>query len=72
MPLKGDHRQLGRAEPGTPTRFHGGEDDFLEQADALIDALDLGGVLQIASFHPAFQFGGTTADDVTNVPTAQT
>ena len=40
--------------------------DFLEQADALIDALDLGGVLQIATFHPAFQFGGTTADDVTN------
>ena len=40
--------------------------DFLELADQLLDTLDLEGVLQIASFHPAFQFGGTTADDVTN------
>ena len=40
--------------------------DFLELADQLLNALDLEGILQIASFHPAFQFGGTTADDVTN------
>ena len=40
--------------------------DFLELADQLLNALDLEGVLQIASFHPAFQFGGTTVDDVTN------
>ena len=40
--------------------------DFLELADQLLDTLDLEGTLQIASFHPAFQFGGTTADDVTN------
>ena len=40
--------------------------DFLELADQLLNALDLEGTLQIASFHPAFQFGGTTADDVTN------
>ena len=28
--------------------------------------LDLGGILQVASFHPLFQFEGTDVDDVTN------
>jgi hypothetical protein len=40
--------------------------DFLELADELIDAMDLGGILQVASFHPQFQFEGTEIDDVTN------
>lgn len=40
--------------------------DFLEMVDGLIDALDLGGILQVASFHPRFQFEGTEVDDVTN------
>lgn len=40
--------------------------DFLELADELLDALDLGGILQIASFHPEFQFEGTEANDITN------
>lgn len=40
--------------------------DFLDIADALLDEFDLGGILQIASFHPRFQFEGTEADDVTN------
>jgi hypothetical protein len=40
--------------------------DFLELADNLIDDLDLGGILQVASFHPQFQFDGTEIDDVTN------
>ena len=40
--------------------------DFLNEAEALLHALDLEGVLQIASFHPRFQFAGTDADDVTN------
>lgn len=40
--------------------------DFLHQADQLLDDLDLAGVLQIASFHPHYQFAGTAADDVTN------
>ena len=40
--------------------------DFLGLADDLLDALALEGVLQIASFHPQFQFAGTTADDITN------
>lgn len=40
--------------------------DFLDQAEAVLDELELEGVLQIAPFHPHFQFGGTTEDDITN------
>ncbi len=40
--------------------------DFLEIADAMVEELDLGGILQVASFHPMFQFEGTDVDDVTN------
>ena len=40
--------------------------DFLELADEMLDVLDLGGILQIASFHPQFQFDGTAVDDITN------
>jgi hypothetical protein len=40
--------------------------DFLDEADALLEALDLEGVLQVASFHPQYQFAGTAVDDVEN------
>ena len=40
--------------------------DFLELADQLLEDLDLDGELQIASFHPQYQFSGTEIDDVTN------
>lgn len=40
--------------------------DFLAQADGVLDDLGLQGELQIASFHPQFQFAGTQADDITN------
>ncbi|RQO83845.1 DUF1415 domain-containing protein [Acidovorax sp. FJL06] len=40
--------------------------DFLGEAENLLDTLALDGVLQIASFHPQFQFAGTEVDDVTN------
>jgi hypothetical protein len=40
--------------------------DFLGVADKLLRKMKLQGVLQIASFHPDFQFGGTAADDITN------
>ncbi|RZI58775.1 MAG: DUF1415 domain-containing protein [Rubrivivax sp.] len=40
--------------------------DFLGAADALVEDLDLDGVLQVASFHPDYQFDGTDADDVDN------
>jgi len=40
--------------------------DFLDDADSLLEALDLDGVLQIASFHPDYQFAGTEFDDPSN------
>ena len=40
--------------------------DFLYQGEALLAALDLEGVLQLASFHPRFQFAGTTEEDIGN------
>lgn len=40
--------------------------DFLDLADAALEDLGLAGVLQVASFHPQYQFEGTLADDVTN------
>lgn len=40
--------------------------DFLAEADAVLHELGLQGELQIASFHPRFQFAGTDADDITN------
>jgi hypothetical protein len=40
--------------------------NFLDIADKILDELDVIGVLQIASFHPNYQFAGTTEDDVTN------
>lgn len=39
---------------------------FLALADALLDDLQLQGVLQIASFHPQYRFAGTRAGDITN------
>ena len=41
--------------------------DFLDDADALVEALDLDGVLQVASFHPQYQFAGTEPDDAENL-----
>lgn len=40
--------------------------DFLGRADRVLVDLGLDGVIQIASFHPEFQFAGTAADDITN------
>lgn len=40
--------------------------DFLERADELVEELGLTGELQVASFHPQYQFDGTDADDITN------
>jgi len=40
--------------------------DFLELADAAVEELGLDGVLQVASFHPQFQFADTDPDDITN------
>ena len=40
--------------------------DFLDDADALIEQLELDGVIQVASFHPQYQFAGTDAGDIGN------
>ena len=40
--------------------------DFLEIAEGVIDEHALEGVVQLASFHPQFQFEGTEADDISN------
>ncbi len=39
---------------------------FFDDADALLRELDLEGVLQVASFHPHYQFAGTEPDDIGN------
>src|SRR5262245_20013582 len=36
--------------------------DFLGAADDLLEQLGHDGILQVASFHPRFQFAGTAAD----------
>jgi hypothetical protein len=40
--------------------------DFLDLADATIEALGYTGELQVASFHPDYQFAETAYDDVEN------
>ena len=40
--------------------------DFLGLAEDLVDTLNLDGVLQVASFHPQFQFADAAQDDITN------
>jgi len=40
--------------------------DFLETADAALEDLGLVGVLQVASFHPRYQFADADADDLGN------
>jgi uncharacterized protein len=41
--------------------------DFLDVADAAVEDLGLAGVLQVASFHPDYQFEGTDRDDAGNL-----
>ena len=40
--------------------------DLLELANALMDEYDYNGTYQLASFHPNYQFEGTTPDDASN------
>ena len=44
----------------------GDYNDFLDVADAALQALGLVGELQIASFHPHYQFAGSEPDDLGN------
>ena len=51
-----------------PTLFENFLDfnDFLEVAEGVVDEHGLEGVIQLASFHPQFQFDGTGPDDISN------
>jgi len=40
--------------------------DFLEVADAAVEEEDLDGEIQVASFHPDYQFAGTEVNDIDN------
>jgi hypothetical protein len=40
--------------------------DFLDECDAVVAELGLDGELQVASFHPRYQFSGTRAEDIEN------
>lgn len=40
--------------------------DFLEIAEGVVDDLGLTGEIQVASFHPQYQFEGTGPDDIEN------
>ena len=40
--------------------------DFLEVADGAVEELGLKGEIQVASFHPQYQFADTEPDDITN------
>ena len=51
--------------PGALQDFHD-YNDFLALADGLVEILELEGVIQIASFHPHYQFAGTAADAAEN------
>ena len=39
---------------------------FLDEADAAVERLDLAGEIQVASFHPDYVFAGTAHDDPAN------
>lgn len=39
---------------------------FLREIDAVIGELELDGIMQVASFHPRYEFGGSAPDDVAN------
>jgi hypothetical protein len=40
--------------------------DFLGAADAIVEALGMDGMFQIASFHPQYRFEGSGSDDIEN------
>lgn len=40
--------------------------DFLDVVDAAVEDMGLDGIIQVASFHPDYQFDGTEPDDIEN------
>ena len=43
--------------------------DFLDVADAALEDLELSGEIQVASFHPDYQYAGNEPDDLANYVT---
>ncbi|MET0292018.1 MAG: DUF1415 domain-containing protein [Steroidobacteraceae bacterium] len=74
--LRAEMRALAEADPSqvdTTLLIHPGVlqdffefNEFLGRAEHALEEEDLSGILQVASFHPQFQFAGTVADDITN------
>ena len=61
----GDHETTLLVHPRVLTDFLD-YNDFLDIADAAVEELGLDGFLQVASFHPAYQFADSAPDDITN------
>ena len=74
--LVGELKLLAQADPevvDTTLLVHpqvlqdfGDFNDFMDVVEDALTDLGLDGVLQVASFHPQFQFADTEADDITN------
>ena len=78
--LKNELNSLANTEPATvsiaydttlliaPYCLHDFLDfnDFLGKADKIIAKMKLEGIIQLANFHPQYQFAGTAPDDITN------
>ena len=74
--LRSEMRALAEADPGqidTTLLIHPGVlrnflefNEFLAVAEDAVEQEGLTGILQVASFHPRFQFAGTAADDIGN------
>ena len=57
-----DHIVAAREEKGRFVDFN----DFMADCDRVLTDLELDGVLQVADFHPRYQFAGTQPDDISN------
>ena len=74
--LRAELHALAAADPGiteTTLLIHPGVladfldfNDFLELADGALEDAGLAGTIQLASFHPRYQFAGTHIDDLSN------
>lgn len=74
--LAGELQRLAAADPrqlDTTLLLHprvlqdfGAYNDFLDVVDAVVAELGLEGELQVASFHPDYQFADADADDITH------
>ena len=63
-----DHNEIETTLFVTPNCFEDFNDynDFLDVVDLMIEQLNLNGTIQIASFHPDYQFADLETDDARN------